>query len=91
MCDFKNLSCVCAVVFMAYLFYRKSFEERLESSGDRTVIRDAGTVGNKEMTFKWKKVLHVLFMRGGQFKRKMGGRWEKLKQKEKIDAIYIYI
>lgn len=34
---------------------RKSLAERLESSHDKSVIKESGTRGNKEMTFKWKK------------------------------------
>ncbi|OWF53780.1 nucleolar protein 10-like [Mizuhopecten yessoensis] len=34
---------------------RKSLAERLESSHDKSVIKESGTRGNKEMTFRWKK------------------------------------
>ena len=35
---------------------KKSFADRLEdASGDKSVIREAGAIGNKEMTFKFKR------------------------------------
>ena len=53
---------ICIILsYFYFLLYRQSLAERLEKSQE--VTNESGSYGNKEMTFKFKKVGQLLYLK----------------------------